>query len=118
MAQHNDLGKTGEQLAEVYLIDKGYRILHRNWRYSRYEIDIVALKNGVPHFVEVKMRSSWQYGTPEESVDKMKIRNLLKAANGFLNRHPCYSDFRIDILSITKHPEKEFEYFLIEDIYL
>jgi putative endonuclease len=118
MAQHNDLGKTGEQLAEVYLIDKGYKILHRNWRHSHYEIDIVAEKNDVPHFVEVKMRSSWQYGTPEESVNRKKIQDLLKAANGFLNQHPCYTDFRIDILSITKHPEKGTEYFFIEDVYL
>ena len=118
MAQHNDLGKTGEQLAEVYLSEKGFTILHRNWRYSRYEIDIVALKNRVPHFVEVKMRSSWQYGRPEESVNREKIYHLLRAANGFLNTYPEFTDFRIDILSITTHPEKETEYFFIEDVYL
>ena len=118
MAQHNDLGKNGEQLAEVYLIEKGYKILHRNWRFYNYEIDIVAEKNEIPHFIEVKTRSSWQYGTPEEAVNRKKIQDLLKAANGFLNQYPKYVDFRIDILSITKHPEKETEYFFIEDVYL
>ena len=118
MAQHNDLGKAGEQLAEIYLIERGFKILYRNWRYSRYEIDIVALKNNIPHFVEVKIRSSWLYGTPEDSVNHKKIRDLMKAAAGFMNRHPEYNDFRIDILSITKHPEKETEYFYIDDIYI
>ena len=118
MAQHNDLGKAGEQLAEMYLVEKGYTILHRNWRHSHYEIDIVAKKNDLPHFIEVKLRSSWQYGMPEESVNKKKIRDLLKAADEFLHRQPEYTDFRLDILSITTHPEKETEYFFFEDVYL
>ena len=118
MAQHNDLGKVGEQLAEMFLVEKGYTILHRNWRFSHYEVDIIALKNELPHFIEVKMRSSWQYGMPEESVNKKKIRDLLKAAGEFIYRHPQYTDFRLDILSITTHPEKETEYFFIEDVYL
>ena len=118
MAQHNELGKAGEQLAEVYLVEKGFTILHLNWRHSHYEIDIVALKNEIPHFVEVKTRSSWQFGRPEESVNRKKIHDLLRAANKFLTSNPQYNDFRIDILSITIHPEKETEYFFIEDIYL
>ena len=118
MAQHNDLGKTGEQLAEVYLLEQGFTILHRNWRHSHYEIDIVALRSEIPHFVEVKTRTSWQYGKPEESVTKKKIYDLLKAANQFLNLHPQYTDFRIDILSITTQPANETEYFFIEDVYL
>jgi len=57
MATHIDFGKLGEKLAEDFLINKGYVILYRNWRYSYYEIDIVALKDEVPHFIEVKKRS-------------------------------------------------------------
>jgi putative endonuclease len=118
MAQHNDLGKTGEQLAEVYLVEKGFTVLHRNWRHSHYEIDIVATKNDMPHFVEVKMRSSWQYGKPEESVNREKIQHLIKAARAFLYQYPRYNDFRIDVLSITRHPVMETEYFFIEDVYV
>jgi putative endonuclease len=118
MAQHNDTGKIGEELAEAFLIEKDFVILHRNWRHSRYEIDIIAIKNDIPHFVEVKLRSSWQYGTPEESVNKKKIRCLLQAADEFLYHHPEYKNFSLDILSITTHPEKETEYFFIEDVYL
>jgi len=118
MATHIDFGKLGEQLAEEFLIGKGYTILHRNWRHSHYEIDIVALKNNIPHFVEVKTRSSNHFGQPEESVNKKKIRSLLQAADEFLFRNPEYNNFRLDILSITIHPQQEPEYFFIEDVYL
>jgi putative endonuclease len=118
MPSHIDLGKLGEQLAEDYLLKKGYTILHRNWRHSYHEIDIVALKNNVPHFVEVKTRSSKEFGEPEESVNKKKIRFLLQAADEFLYRHPEYTNFQIDILSINVHGNGEPEYFFIEDVYL
>jgi putative endonuclease len=118
MATHIDFGKLGEQLAEDFLINKGYTILHRNWRYSHFEIDIVALKNDLPHFVEVKTRSSKQFGEPEESVNKKKIRSLLQAADEFLFRNPQYKNFQLDILSINIHPQEEPQYFFIEDVYL
>lgn len=118
MASHIDFGKLGEQLAEDFLLKNGFSILHRNWRHLRYEIDIVAFKNAIPHFIEVKTRSSKQFGEPEESVTKKKIRFLLQAADQFLFLHPEYRNFQIDILSITMHTEKDAEYFFIEDVYL
>jgi len=118
MASHVDIGRLGEQLAEDYLTSKEFVVLHRNWRYSRYEIDIIALKNGVPHFVEVKFRSSAHFGRPEESVTPKKIRFLLRAAEQFLHRHPQYNDFRLDILSITSPGKGTASYFFIEDVYL
>ncbi|MFL5809982.1 MAG: YraN family protein [Flavisolibacter sp.] len=118
MAQHIEAGKEGEQLAENYLLKNGFSILHRNWRYSHYEIDIVALKNGIPHFVEVKLRNSRAFGWPEEAVTKKKITSLLQAANQFMYRHAQYKDFRLDILSITSYPNMETEYYFIQDIYL
>lgn len=118
MATHIDFGKLGEQLAENFLIKNGYTILHRNWRHSHYEIDIVALKNDIPHFVEVKTRSSKHFGEPEESVNKKKIRSLLQAADEFLFRNQQYKNFHIDILSINIPPQEEPQYFFIEDVYL
>ena len=118
MAQHIEYGKQGEEMAEKYLLQKGFSILYRNWRDSRYEIDIVAIKNEQLHFVEVKFRSSRYFGLPEENVTKEKIKCLLKAANAFMYRNSQYKDFRIDILSITQYPNTEAEYFFIEDIYL
>lgn len=117
MAVHIDLGKRGEQLAEEYLAKKGYTILYRNWRHSHYEIDIIALKNNIPHFVEVKVRSSKNFGLPEENVTKKKIKFLLQAADEFLFKNQQYKNFQLDILSIVFGKEEP-EYFLIEDVYL
>jgi putative endonuclease len=118
MANHNELGKEGEQLAEKYLQENAFSILYRNWRYSHYEIDIIAVKKNIPHFIEVKCRSSQSFGKPELSVGKEKIRYLIRAAEEFMHRHPIYKDFRIDILSISTHKNAKTEYFLIEDVYL
>lgn len=118
MALHNELGKLGEELAEDFLIGRGYYILHRNWRHGRYEIDIIALKNEVLHFVEVKTRASNVYGFPEEHVTKKKITNLFLAADEFLYLHSNYHHIQFDILSINKWGDDPAEYLLLEDIYL
>jgi putative endonuclease len=116
MAVHINFGKEGEKLAETWLLENGFTILHRNWRHSHYEIDLIALKNNKPHFIEVKMRSSKNFGWPEESVSRKKIRSLLQAINQFLYLNPPYKDFRIDILSIISRPGYKPEYFFIEDV--
>ena len=111
-------GKQGEQFAEDYLRNHNYTILHRNWRYSRYEIDIIALKNEVLHFVEVKLRSSKNYGLPEEHVSKKKFKFLMQAADEFLFLHPEYKHVQFDILAITTLPNTKTEFFFIEDVFL
>ena len=118
MANHNDLGKEGEDLALAWLIDHGFEILFRNWRHSRFEIDIIAKKNDMLHFVEVKSRTSNHYGFPESGVNKKKIRSVFQAVDEFLYLNPSYRDFRIDIISITKPNNGPTEYLLIEDVYL
>ncbi|HYM95079.1 MAG TPA: YraN family protein [Chitinophagaceae bacterium] len=118
MASHNALGKEAEKLAENWLKEKGYDILHRNWRYSHYEIDIIATKNKMLHIVEVKARQSSAFGNPEDSVNKKKFKNLQKAANEFLYLNPGYKFLQFSILSIILSKNKEPEYFLIEDVYL
>ena len=116
--QHIHKGKKGEELAAEFLMKRGYSILFRNWRYSHYEIDLIAEKEGRPHFIEVKLRTSQKFGQPEESVNKRKIRDLLKAASEFMAKHRRYTDFRIDIISIRLTEGKEPEFFLIEDVYI
>jgi putative endonuclease len=117
MALHNTLGKTGEDLAATYLSERGYQLLHRNWRYSHYEIDIIALKGNKLHFIEVKMRSSKQFGYPEEAVTKKKFQSLLNAADEFLHQHPNYQHVQYDILAINQYRNQAPVYFLIEDVY-
>ena len=118
MASHLEIGRQGEKLAEVYLAEQGYTILHRNWRYGKYEVDLIATKNEMLRFIEVKFRSSSQFGPPEFAVNKKKIRDLLQAIEQFLFLYPQYTDFRLDVLSITQRTGMETDYFLIEDITL
>lgn len=118
MARHNEIGKAGEALAALYLTAQGYTLLHCNWRHSHYEIDIIALKNGVLHFVEVKCRSSKAFGLPEDGVTKKKFQSLLQAADEFLFQHPEYRHVQYDILSITTSKNEAPEFFFIEDVYM
>lgn len=118
MASHLETGKEGEKLAEVYLAQHGFSVVHRNWRYGRYEIDLIATKHNMLHFVEVKFRSGSRFGPPEEAVTPKKIRDLLKAVDQYLILHPQHKDFRLDVLSLTQHSPNSVEYFLIEDVTL
>lgn len=118
MASHNEIGKEGEKLAAEWLIKKGFTLIHQNWRYSHYEIDIVASKDKFLHFIEVKARNFSPFGYPEDSVTKKKFKHLQKAADQYLflnNGHPW---IQYDILSITLHQHKKPEYFFIEDVFL
>lgn len=117
MAAQQELGKKGEDLAAAYLTEKGFSILHRNWRSGQQEVDLVALKEKTIHFVEVKFRSSKTFGNPEGSVNRAKFRNLKLAAEAFLRRYPGYRFIQFDILSITQVREEPPEYFWIGDIW-
>lgn len=95
------LGKRGEDIAAEYLAERHYEILQRNFRYRRREIDIVARKNGVLVFVEVKTRASVAFGEPEEAVDVRKRQILKRVAAAYLSRYgrndcPC----RFDIVGV------------------
>lgn len=118
MACKTELGREGEQLAVDWLVSKGFTILHRNWRYRQFEIDIVALKNEMPHFIEVKYRSSQQFGFPEAGVTGKKKSSIFRAVNEFMFRHPRYRDFRVDILSIYEKMKGSAQFYFIEDVYL
>jgi putative endonuclease len=117
MAAHNILGKNGELLAINFLIDNGYEILHKNWRHSYYEIDIIAVKDTVIHFVEVKARTNDHFGYPEESVDEKKMENLIQAADEYLSQYPDWKNVQFDILAIS-FSDARTEFLLIEDVYV
>lgn len=118
MASHNDTGKHGEELAAKWLIERGYELLHRNWRHSHYEIDIVATKGKFLHFIEVKTLNSNFFGHPEASVTKAKFKHLQKAADEYLFINQGHGWIQYDIIAITLHKDKEHEYFLLEDVFL
>src|SRR5258706_11908193 len=98
----NPIGKKGEDLAVEYLKKKGYKILERNYRKQYAEIDIIAVKNNVLVFVEVKTRTSDTFGSPLEAITSWKLRPLQKLAEYYSMLHPeSPSQLRIDAVSIT-----------------
>lgn len=118
MAGHNELGKEGESMAADWLASQGYRILHRNWRHSYHEIDIIAEKDNSLHFVEVKARTESPLGHPEDSVTRKKFKHLQRVADEYLQQHPGHPWIQFDILAIIFKKDGETEYFLIRDVYL
>ncbi len=118
MAYHNDTGKKGESLAAIWFEEKGYSILHTNWRHKNLEVDIIASKNNMLHFIEVKAVTTLKFGDPEDKVSEKKIRNLINASEEFLFQHPQWQRIQFDVLSVTMVKNYPTEYFLIEDVYL
>ena len=81
MAEHNDTGMQGEALARRHLEEQGFAIMETNWRRGKYEVDIIAYKEGLIVFAEVKTRNSTDYGNPEEFVDRKKQKAYIRLAD-------------------------------------
>ena len=119
MAQHNDLGKTGEDFAVNFLEKNDYEILETNWMFQKAEVDIIALKDGILAVVEVKTRSSIDLGLPQDFVKPKKIQLLVKAINEYVIVNDLDVEVRFDIIAIhakgtifdIEHLEAAFYYF-------
>ncbi len=105
MAQHNLLGNKGEMLASRYLLDKGYAVLHYNWRSGHKEIDLIAKERDTLVFVEVKSRTSELYGNAEDAVDERKMRLLISAAESYVTRFKIDLKFRFDVITVIGNCE-------------
>ena len=104
MAEHNETGALGEQLACRFLEEAGYLVLERNWKHARHELDIIARQGHELVIVEVKTRSSEQFGQPEEAVKKGKRGRIIQATNAYIQTTGCALSVRFDIVSIILHP--------------
>lgn len=100
MAIHNDLGREGEQLAVDYLREHGYEILETNWTFDKAEIDIIARLDGTLAIIEVKTRSSLDFGLPQEFVKPAKIKLLVKAVDAYILKNDVDLEVRFDIIAI------------------
>jgi putative endonuclease len=116
MAEHNEKGIFGEELAKEYLINRGYKILYTNWRTAKYEVDIIAQKDTILVFCEVKCRSSNLFGNPEFFVTKRKQKNIIKSAAIYIGQNHWQGETRFDIISILME-EKTIKVNHIEDAY-
>lgn len=103
MAEHNELGKEGEKLATRLLAEKGYEILEVNYRYLKAEVDIIALKDGILIAVEVKTRSTPDFGNPQDFLKPAQIQRLVKAIDHYVNEHNLDVEVRFDIVAIIKN---------------
>jgi putative endonuclease len=101
MATHNETGKKGEVLAAKYLEEKGYEIKATNYRWKRYEIDLVAYKHPFMVFVEVKTKTNISFGYPEDDVTPKKAAQVTAAAEAYLEAFPWKGPIRFDIVAIT-----------------
>jgi putative endonuclease len=94
-------GRRGEKLAVKHLRSAGYEILRTNWRWKRYEIDVVARKDRIIAFVEVKTRADTAFGRPEEFVDRNKQAFLRRAADAFIGKYRLHGFVhRLDVVSV------------------
>ena len=102
MAEHNDLGKLGEELAVDFLQQNGYDILETNWTFQKAEVDIIAQKENILAIIEVKTRSSIEFGLPQDFVKPKKIQLLVKAVNEYVIANDLEVEVRFDIVAIYK----------------
>ena len=103
MAEHNELGKQGEKLAVEFLQNNGYEILETNWTFQKAEVDVIAKKEDVLAIVEVKTRSSIDFGLPQDFVKPKKIQLLVKAVNEYVTQNDLDVSVRFDIIAIQKN---------------
>ena len=101
MAEHNVLGKVGEDATCDFLEAKGYTIRDRNWRWRKLELDIVAMHQGTLVVVEVKTRRNDNFGTPETAVNDAKIKRIVHATDVYLKKYGIDLPVRFDVISVT-----------------
>lgn len=107
MAKHNETGKKGEDMACAFLLSLHYKILERNYRYKRNEVDIICLDRNLLVFVEVKTRTSKAYGNPEDFLSKAQMKRIAQTAQFYLEENSFDNELRFDIIAISKNNELE-----------
>lgn len=97
----HSIGNSGESRACTHMINLGFKILERNWRYRHEEIDIIAENESFIVFVEVKTRKNNLYGRPETFVNRKKQNHMIRAANEYLIKKNLDKEARFDIIAVT-----------------
>jgi len=106
MAQHNQLGSEGEELAVDFLLKNDYEIIERNYRFDKAEVDIIARKKEVLAIIEVKTRSTADFGNPQDFVKPKQIQRLVKAVDEYVNTNNLDVEVRFDIIAIVREGKK------------
>ena len=109
MTIQQEHGQWGEKLAHNYITKQGMKVVRKNWRYKRAEIDLIAQENQTLVFVEVKTRASADFGLPEEMVNKRKQRLIIDAAQSYMRSIGHEWEIRFDIIAILGSPGSKIE---------
>lgn len=109
MNQHNKVGKIGEELAKRFLEKQGYKIIEQNYKTKYAEIDLVARKGKELIFVEVRTKVGENFGMPEETINKKKMRKLYLNAMAYVSIKKWRGSFRIDAICIVLKPDYNVE---------
>ncbi len=117
MAEHNDFGNLAENLAADFLIQKNYKILIRNFRYQRAEVDIIAEFEDLIVVIEVKARSYNALIEPQEAVTKKKIKAILLCSDFFMKENQIDKEVRFDIITVVPNESGKLEINHIEDAF-
>jgi putative endonuclease len=117
MAVHLELGRKGESLAKTHLENAGYEILDENWTHGKAEVDLIAYKDKVIIFAEVKTRTGNAFGEPEDFVDARKQKLLVSAADEYIYLMDHKGDVRFDIISILFDKQANYTLKHIEDAF-
>lgn len=117
MAEHNDFGNLAEEMAVDFLIQKKYKILLRNYRFQKAEIDIIASFDQQIIIVEVKARGSDIFMEPQEAVTKTKIKSLVKAADHFMESNNLDQEVRFDIIAVLPNSSGKLEITHLENAF-
>lgn len=103
MGKHNEFGKEGEKIATDFLLEKGYHIKAKNYRYLKSEIDIIAQKNAVLAIVEVRARSTDKIIPIADTITKKKIKLLVMGADHYVTENNINLEVRFDVITILKN---------------
>ena len=117
MAKHLDLGRRGELLAKTHLENEGYEILDENWTFGKAEIDLIAYKDRMIIFTEVKTRTGNYFGEPEDFVDLRKQKLLIGAADEYIYLMNHQGEVRFDIIAILFDKQANYTLKHIEDAF-
>ena len=109
-----ETGRAGERAATEYLRRAGYEICALNWRQGRYELDIVACREGVLHFVEVKTRRAGSLTPPEAAATQRKFRALTRAAARYLRTAGWQGEVQFDLAAVSRSDDGRGDVELIE----
>ena len=111
MTDKTQIGRRGENLAADYLVKQGFEIVARNYRYGKAEIDLIVKREDWLLFIEVKTRSSFDFGEPEEFLQDFQINRIMNAAENFIFAIDWQGKVRLDVISVKLGKETVIEHF-------